>query len=162
MNEFTSKSWRVAVLCGALIPGAGCEDDDVVPTEAFFPADYESTYTEVRDCRGSAEHDLNNIRVLADASGRIPYEERAEPFPAGAVILKPEYDFGDVTCEGEPVQWTVMRRLAQGSSPDTLDWEWQRVDFDRNVVEEDAPQCIGCHTGCGVAPDGYEGTCAVP
>ena len=78
------------------------------------------------------------------------------------VVLKAEYDFGDLTCEGPIKQWTVMQKLAPESSPDTLDWSWQQVDADRVVVDEDPPRCIGCHTGCGVAPDGYDGTCAVP
>ena len=30
------------------------------------------------------------------------------------------------------------------------------------VVDEDGQRCIGCHTGCGVEPEGYEWTCAVP
>jgi len=55
-----------------------------------------------------------------------------------------------------------MRKLAAESSPGTLDWSWQQVDEDRVVVDEDPPRCIGCHTGCGVAPDGYDGTCAIP
>ena len=29
----------------------------------------------------------------------------------------------------------------------------------RRVISENASRCIGCHTGCGVPPDGYEGTC---
>jgi hypothetical protein len=68
------------------------------------------------------------------------------------VVLKEEYDFGDMSCEGPIKQWTVMRRLATGSSPATLDWTWQRVDEQREVVDQDVPRCIGCHTGCGVAP----------
>jgi hypothetical protein len=59
-------------------------------------------------------------------------------------------------------QWTVMVRLAEGSSPTTLDWRWYQVSADRQVLGTDTPRCIGCHTGCGVAPDGYQGTCAVP
>jgi hypothetical protein len=67
-----------------------------------------------------------------------------------------------VTCEGPIKQWTVMRRLPDGSSPDTLDWTWQRVDLQRNIVEQDAARCYGCHQTCGVEPDGYGGTCAIP
>jgi hypothetical protein len=55
-----------------------------------------------------------------------------------------------------------MVRLAEGSSPSTLDWRWYQVTADRTIVGTDIPRCIGCHTGCGVPPDGYEGTCAVP
>jgi hypothetical protein len=161
---------RLTALAVATVVVSGCPGDDDPADDStggsdaapVFPSDYEATYVEVRNCRGSGDHDLNNIRILADPAARTPYEDRAAPFPDGAVVLKEEYDFGDTTCEGPLKQWTVMQKLAPGSSPDTLDWAWQRVDEDRIVVEEDPPRCIGCHTSCGVAPDGYEGTCAVP
>jgi hypothetical protein len=145
----------------AACPGDGGDDDDAGP-EPLFPADYAADYVEVRDCRGSGDHDLNNIRILAGPSALKPYQERLEPFPVDAVVLKEEYDFGDLSCEGPVKQWTVMRRLATGSSPATLDWTWQQVDDQRRVVDQDVPRCIGCHTSCGVGPDGYEGTCAIP
>jgi len=141
----------------AVVLGACGED----PSPAF-PADYAVTFDEVRDCRGSADHDLHNIRVLADALGAPAYLDRDAPFPEGAVILKEEYGFADATCEDELVQWTVMTKLADGASPGTLDWAWQRVGADRGVISEDDPRCVGCHQDCGVAPDGFAGTCAVP
>ena len=144
----------------AACPDGGDEGD--AGQEPDFPADYAASYVEVRDCRGSGDHDLNNIRILADPAALGPYQSRSAPFPVGAVVLKEEYDFGDLTCAGPIKQWTVMRRLPTGSAPATLDWAWQRVDVKRQVFDVDAPRCVGCHTGCGVAPDGYEGTCAVP
>ena len=151
--------WAAVVM--VVVSGCPGDDDPGIDAEPVFPADYAASYVEVRNCRGSGDHDLNNIRILADAAARAPYEDRATPFPEGAVVLKEEYDFGDPTCEGPLKQWTVMQKLESGSSPDTLDWAWQRVDEDRIVVEEDPPRCIGCHTSC-VAPDGYDGTCAMP
>jgi hypothetical protein len=79
--------------------------------------------------------------------------------------VKAVYGFDDITCEGEPIQWTAMRRLVEGSSPDTLDWSWQKIDFDRTVVQEDSVACIGCHTACGEDPPPdylYESTCTQP
>jgi hypothetical protein len=148
----------------ALLALSGCPADDGEDEgpEPDFPADYVDSYVEVRNCRGSGDHDLNNIRILASPSALEPYQGRALPFPDEAVVLKEEYDFGDLTCEGPIKQWTVMRRLPAGSSPDTLDWAWQRVDLSRKVLDEDADRCINCHSGCGLAPDGYEGTCAMP
>ncbi|MEZ4451443.1 MAG: hypothetical protein R3B09_18380 [Nannocystaceae bacterium] len=155
-----------ALVLAAALALAACHgddgDDETAGVEPAFPADYTASYVEVRNCRGSGDHDLNNIRILAGPSALGPYQTRMDPFPIGAIVLKEEYDFGDLTCTGPIKQWTVMERLAEGSSPDTLDWSWQRVDVARKVVEVDTPRCIGCHTGCGVAPDGYEGTCAVP
>ncbi|WP_181233678.1 cytochrome P460 family protein [Enhygromyxa salina] len=142
-----------------LVSACPTEEPEVEPD---FPADYEASYVEVRDCRGSGDHDLNNIRILADPAALEPYQGRVEPFPVDAVVLKEEYEFGDFDCSGPIKQWTVMRRLPDGSAPDTLDWAWQRVDLERKVLDEDAPRCIGCHTGCGVEPDGYDGTCAIP
>ena len=99
---------------------------------------------------------------MPDPAAKDPYLNRDQPFPTDAVLLKEEYDFSDTTCSGEILRWTVMSRLEQGSSPDTLDWRWQTVDPERHVVEQDPPRCQGCHSGCTAATDGYEGTCTVP
>lgn len=139
---------------------ASCGDDGGGP-EPLFPAD-SATYREVRDCRASGDHDLQQIRVLADPAAHGPYTMRNAAFPVGAVLLKEQFDFGDVTCSGPVVQWTVMVKDEEGSDPLHLDWRWQRVDAERRVVTEDDSRCFGCHTDCGVAPDGYLGTCAVP
>lgn len=145
-----------------------CSDGDgdgnggeVPGVEPLFPSNYADSYTEVRDCRESGDHDLNTVRILADPDALMPYQERTEPFPEGAVVLKEEYEFGG-SCDGEIKQWTVMQKLAEASSPETLDWSWQRVDPERNVLDENGSRCTGCHQGCGVAPDGYDGTCAIP
>lgn len=156
----------VAVGCPAGDDAGGVDESGSgttgIDAEPFFPEDYDATYVEVRNCRGSGDHDLNNIRILADPAALEPYEGRMLPFPEGAVVLKAEYDFGDLTCEGPIKQWTVMKKLAEGSADDTLGWAWQRVDADREVLEEDPPRCIACHTGCGKPPDGYDWTCALP
>lgn len=144
-------------LLGLVAPACG----DDAGSEPLFGEDYAATFSEVRDCRPSGDHDLNNIRVLASAEVAGPYLNRDAPIPEGGLLLKEEYDFGDVDCTGEIKQWTVMQRRATGSSSDTLDWGWQRVDWNRNVVTEDEPRCIGCHQLC-VAPSGYEFTCTVP
>jgi hypothetical protein len=154
----------------SLVPAA-CEGDDGMGDEGdgaapHFPEDYEESYVEVRDCRGSGDHALNNIRILVDPGSAEAYQGRSVPFAENAVVLKAEYDFGDATCSGEPKQWTVMRKLADGSSPDTLGWSWQTVDDARVVVADDASgntaACVGCHQACGMAPDGYDWTCALP
>ncbi|HWB76047.1 MAG TPA: cytochrome P460 family protein [Nannocystaceae bacterium] len=147
-------------MCVALVGCPGDDDDD--GPAPLFPDDYDATYVEVRNCRTSGDHDLKNVRILADPAALAPYRDRNAPFPVGAIVLKEEYDFGDLDCTGDITQWTVMQRLMTGSSPDTLDWTWEKVDLDRKVLEPNATRCIACHTGCGVAPDGYEGTCAVP
>jgi hypothetical protein len=150
------------VTCAAILAmAASCSDDMSMMSDPAFPTDYASTYTEVRDCRQSGDHDLNMVRVLADPTALAAYSDRTEPFPEGALVLKEEYEFGDADCAGPIKQWTVMEKLAVGSDPDNLDWFWQRVDGDRTVLEEQTPRCAACHQAC-VPPDGYDGTCTVP
>lgn len=155
-------AWIVALALVGCSGGGGETDSDGELGEPDFPADYSASYVEVRDCRGSGDHNLNRIRILASPSALAPYEQRDAPFPADAVVLKEEYDFGDMSCTGPIVRWTVMRKLPAGSAPDALDWAWQDVDDARVVTEKDGAGCINCHTGCGVAPDGHDGTCSIP
>lgn len=154
--------WTLGV--ALLLCAAACGDDETHPSgpSPLFPEDYASSYVEVRNCRPSGDHDLNIIRVLADPAALDPYVNRDQPIPEGAVLLKEEYDFGETDCNAPIKQWTVMVRLAQGSSPDTLDWRWQRVDSGRQVVEQDAPRCAACHAACNAQSGGYENTCTVP
>jgi hypothetical protein len=138
---------------------ASCSSGD--GTDAVFPADYAATYQQVRNCRRSLEHDLMTIRVRAAPDALTPYTDRATPFPTGAVVLKEQYGGDDTTCS-KPIEFfTVMVKLAPGSSPATLDWQWQKVDADRNVVSESVTGCVRCHEAC-VPPDGYDSTCTVP
>ncbi len=135
---------------------AACGTDASPPA---FPASYATTYTEVRNCRSSSDHDLHKIRVLAEPAALAPYRDRSAEFAPGAIVLKEEYDFADGDCSGPVIEWTVMEKLATAGN---LGWSWQRVSAERDVVTEDDSRCINCHTQCGVAPDGYAGTCAVP
>lgn len=150
---------RAAVLAMAALGACGGDGGE---STRLFPADYLASYVQVRPCRASADHDLNRVVVLADPAAADAYQKRDRPFPAGAVVLKEERDPADTSCTGAIKSWTVMVKLADGSSASTLDWHWQKVDADRSVVTDDEPRCYGCHTICGVPPDGYDGTCSVP
>jgi hypothetical protein len=127
--------------------------------EPAFPRDYLSTFTEVRDCRPSAEHDSHNIRILASPSALAPYQNRDAGFPIGAIVLKEERDFGDLDCTGPVLLWTVMTRSPDAGADG---WHWQSVSPERRVLPTSEAGCIACHAGCGRPPEGYEGTCAVP
>ncbi|MCA9691841.1 MAG: cytochrome P460 family protein [Nannocystaceae bacterium] len=159
---------RRALLCALACTLAACGDDgeetdtDTITADPDFPADYQQSYTEVRDCRGSGDHNLNNVRILASPSALTPYQDRVDPFPIDAVVIKEEYAFDDTACTGPISRWTVMRKLEAGSAPETLDWTWQDVTSDRTVIEVDGTGCVNCHTGCGNPPDGYDGTCSIP
>lgn len=149
---------RILALAALLGGLAGCTNDTVEPA---FPEDYRDTYVEVRDCRQSGDHDLHTVRVLADPATAAVYADRGGPFPVGGIVLKEEYDFGDTDCTGPIVAWTVMQKLEVGTSPADLDWYWQTVSPDREVIEDNPERCANCHQGC-VEPEGYDGTCTVP
>ena len=136
--------------------------DDAPAGDVMFPADYAATYTEVRDCRRSGDHDLRFIRVLVDPAALQPYQGRTEAFPDESIVLKEEFAFDDPNCSGEPVEWTVMRK--QSRAVNRLGWDWQRVDADRAIVEENQPSCFGCHEPCtGTGGEiGYDHTCTEP
>lgn len=127
--------------------------------EPRFPADYASTYTEVRDCRRSADHDLHYIRVLADPDALAPYRDRTGDFPAGSIILKEEYDFSDGDCTGDILEWTLMEKTASSAR---LGWDWQRVNADRSIKSDNSTLCSNCHSNCTPDMNGYDSTCAVP
>ncbi|MBA3819040.1 MAG: cytochrome P460 family protein [Deltaproteobacteria bacterium] len=149
-----------ATLAALAVLGGGCGGDDSEPP--LYPADYAATYQEVRGCRRSIEHDLMTIRVLASPDAVAAYTGRTAPFPTGSILLKEEFDSGDVDCSGPIINVTVMQKLAVGSAPATLDWTWQKIDADARVMDVDIERCTRCHTACGIAPDGYDGTCTVP
>jgi len=155
---------RLAILiCAAL---AACGDDgggdDTTGDPAVFPADYAATYREVRNCRPSLDHDLMRIRVLASPEALTPYNGRTAPFPTGAIVLKEQYKDTDTACAGPIQKYTVMQKLAAGSSPAMLDWLWQDVGANQRTLTPNIQRCPACHTGCGKPPEGYDGTCTVP
>lgn len=149
-----SSSLLAAIALVASIAGA-CGPDDPPATEVVFPAGYEATYVEVRNCRRSPDHDLSYIRVLANAEAEPSYRTLSGTLPEGSVLVKEE--FADEACT-ELTGWTAMRKEPAGYAPEGGDWRWQRVDLDRTVVVDGAAaQCLACHQFC--TPDFG---CAVP
>jgi hypothetical protein len=150
----------VALVACACATDAGGGAADAAAADAGpspgFPADYAASYTEVRDCRGSADHLLNRIRVLADPAALAPYRDRQAPFPDGAVVLKVEHDQAD--CGDAPIRWTVM--IKNAAATERLGWDWQDVAADRTVTASNPASCAGCHSVCDGDPLGYDGTCA--
>lgn len=127
---------------------------------AWFPPDYAATYPETRSCNLSLEHS-SRMRILTSADAVEAYG-RTQPFAAGAIVLKEQYAYADVTCTGPVERYTVMRKLPVGASPDTLDWEWQDVGQNLHEQGADSAGCVRCHDRCGKAPMGYDGTCSEP
>ena len=145
-----------------MVACAACGTDSASGPASLLPKDYAATYTMVRPCRLSGDHDLNYVTVMADSAAAGPYVMRTTDFPEGSLVVKEEHDPGDMDCSGPIITWTLMQRLATGSSPDTDDWTWQRLDAKGHVMTENDNNCISCHKTCGVPPDGYEGTCSMP
>lgn len=143
-----------------LVIFAACGSDTSTPAE--FPLDYAATYTEVRDCRLSVDHDMENVRVVASPSALVPYMNRTDPFPLGAVLLKEQYDRLDTSCKGPVLDYSVMLRVTSGNGPELMDWDWQHVSSDRAVLSEDIGRCTRCHMNCAVQGVGYAGTCEEP
>jgi hypothetical protein len=156
-----TRSALVSILILGGCGGGGGGQEDAPGPPPVFPADYLSTYQEVRNCRGSIEHGAVRIRVLASPDAVTPYVDRAAPFPVGAILLKEERDDSDLDCTGPIVNFTVMQQLAAGTDPVNLDWTWQEVDPQLHVRATDIKRCSQCHASC-VPPDGYEHTCTVP
>lgn len=127
-----------------------------------FPADYKSSYTEVRNCRLSIDHDGEYVRVLASPSALAPYMNRTDPFPDGAVVVKEQYARTDSTCSGAIQDYSVMMRVENGTAPLLPQWDWQHVDANRNVLSEDIKRCTSCHADCANQGVGYAGTCEEP
>jgi hypothetical protein len=149
---------RARLIAACLVLAACPSGGEDLPV--LYAPNWVATYQEVRSCRRSGDHDLNYVRILADPAAVGPYTSRAAAFPVGAVVLKPEY--ADEACT-DVVGYTVMRKEAAGFAPASGDWHWQEVSADGKVtMDGQAPRCVGCHRLCGVSPDGYDWTCAVP
>jgi hypothetical protein len=127
---------------------------------AVVPADYERTYQEVRDCRRSGDHDLNFIRVLTDPAAFEAYQQRDRAFPLNAVVMKVEYADQDCT---DVAGFTAMKKLETGAATEGGDWQWQKLDGRRRVLEDGQPPgCVGCHRPCQGGTQGHDWTCTEP
>ena len=145
-----------SALGGACVPATGGEDAGPALGPPVF--DDLSNWTEVRDCRGSHEHELRFIRVVANALALENYDIWDQPYLVGSTLVKLEYF--DENCE-ELVGYTAMEKLEEGENPPGYDWWWQKLDEDRRVTEEGAPfNCIDCHRFHCEPPAGYDLTCA--
>ena len=136
---------------------ARCGGD--IGEEALFPADYATSFTEVRACRKSIDHSPH-VRVFADAAAAGPYVTRDARFPVGAVIVKEDY--ADAGCT-QLKSLAVMRREPAGYDPEVGDWHWQRVSPDGTVIDDGrVTGCRSCHIRCDPGPHGFDFTCAAP
>lgn len=114
------------------------------PVPPIFPASYRNTYSEVRDCRFSAEHGGVAIRVLANPIAVQPYLDNQKPLPIGSIVVKEEYNASDCSDDSKLLRWRAMRKEEPGFDSDG-DWHWQWVNRNRTVLFDDKSTCISCH-----------------
>ena len=107
----------------------------------MVPADFRTAWAEVRPCQESAEHDLQFVRVRADAVAAATYGSGGGgALPDGTTVVKEE--FLDPGCR-TPRGLTAMRKEAGA-------WRWQKLSVEREVLEDgDLRKCASCHATCG-------------
>lgn len=152
------------LLALALLPGCTKSGGGPAEVPSILPADYATTFTQVRPCLPSIEHGPFNVTVWASADAVPVYQTLTGDYPEGAFFVKAEYLSSDQQCAGDIRKWTLGQKLATDSSPDTLDWHWQEIDAQGHVTLDDDQTCITCHTDCvpGGNEGGYKYTCSAP
>lgn len=161
-GKFVNKTAWLAVsglVLAVLSLGANCsgggngntnDNDDIEPV---FPADYESTFTVVRDCRPTIEHAavtidgviVDYIRVLANDVAAQAYLNNENPLPVGSVIIKEGFSGTDCGQDSTLRNITAMLKEQPGFDADDGDWHWQTVAPDRRVTDDTKTTCISCH-----------------
>lgn len=151
------------VVLAAAVPLAviscGGEDNptppDPEPVDPFFAADFAETYTLVRDCRFSTDHNLTRVRVYVNSIGAENYLNGTYPFPVGTIAVKVLTDGQASDCNGATEEFVAMRKGAPGTAPSSGDWEWQAVNPDRSVRLSGQlfDACISCHANCTLGRD---------
>jgi hypothetical protein len=114
---------------------------------SWLPAGYPKGFGEARACRASSEH-FPRIRILVPAALASIYEGGPYPFPAGALVVKEEFE--DSACRAL-TGYTLMRKEAPGFDPAGGDWAYQRLDERRRVTadgRERTRACAACHARC--------------
>jgi hypothetical protein len=146
-----------AMISAFALAATGCDG-----TESIVPEDWETSLVEIRDCRLGPEHGLEFIRLLVDPGSVDSFETCtadpdacSEPFPAGALFVKPQYADQDCT---ELVRISATLREHAASSPGGEGWRWQEIDVDGRVEIDGQPaSCTSCHDHCA----GFDTRCAM-
>jgi hypothetical protein len=141
-----------------LLSLGACSDEAEPRPEPIFPADFAGSWQEARSCRFSHDHELRTIRVFADVAAFGPYTTWSASYPAGATIVKIEYD--DEACT-KLVGYSAMQKLESGADTERGDWLWQKLDAKRSVkTDRDIPgRCLDCHAYHCRSPYGFDLAC---
>jgi hypothetical protein len=147
---------RHPLLLLSLLLVGGCFQQDKAGTSQILPPDYQASYVQVRSCRPADGHGSNSIVVFANAQAQSDYLSDIGPLPQGSVVVAKESAQADCS---DLAGYTLMFKEAPGYNPTAGDWHWQRLDDQRDVLEDGRVQsCISCHTQCN--RDDY--TCSPP
>lgn len=140
---------KALLFVGLIFGASACGSDEFAyDSGSFFPENWESTYTQVENCKKSAVHSGPYVAVWADAAGAPLYDgtDSARAADEGTIIVKPQYS--DEGCTNLTAV-TVMRKGKPGTAADKGDWEYQNLKGDGSIVEEgQVGYCVSCHTGC--------------
>lgn len=138
----------------ALASSLGCDDGDAAP-ERIYPTDWATSFVEVRGCRPSPDHSLENVALWIDPASKELFERCVvydstctEVFPEGATFLKPQY--ADAACT-DLVRLSIARK--EPGFDDAGGWHWQEVIYDtptKSHVSKDGADksCWSCHATC--------------
>ncbi len=147
---------RPLLLLSLLLAGS-CFQQDSNRTSQILPGDYQASYLQVRGCRLVIGHNSNYLDVrVNNAEAQQAYLAANGPLPQGSVVVAEESDAAD--CTGL-TGYTLMFKDVPGYNAAAGDWRWQRLDDQRNVLEDGRVQsCISCHTQCNL----NDYTCSPP
>jgi hypothetical protein len=144
---------RLLGLFSLLLLG-GCFQQSGPSTSKLLPSDGVASYRQVRTCRPSVTHNSNYMVVYANALAQSDYLAGNYPLLQGSTIVTAETD--QANCTGG-TGFTLMFKEALGYNPAAGDWRWQKLDAQREVLQDGRVQeCINCHAKCGP----YDYTCA--
>jgi hypothetical protein len=136
---------RLLLLLLLLLVGA-CFKQDKNQSSQILPLSYPTGYSPVRNCRPIQGHTSNYIIVRATSDVGALYNAATGPLPQGSLLVAEEYDKADCT---SLTGYTLMFKDAFTDPPTAEAWHWQRLDYQRDVLEDGrVPSCILCHTGC--------------
>lgn len=141
-----------------------CDSDPIAAPKPLIAADAHLTWKQTRACRISHEHWLHGVRVVVNELAWqpyvswLPYEKGNQPFPVGAMVVKPEYN--DDKCI-ELLGYTVMRKESPGYWPQGNDWQWFELDATGMTVKQGklTKECVTCHVQHCALPNGFDLTC---
>lgn len=160
--RFGSTTFRlhaVGCICAAVLiaPIVGCASWE---PEVVFTENFRATYKKVASCKKSAHPQADYIETWMSPAGKATWDAMAVQlanqdtstvvFPEDTVFVKAQFE--DSACE-DLVNFTVMKKLKEGTATKYGDWKWQFVGDDGACFNCDAAtDCSGCHSGCKPAP----------